>query len=363
MKTQSNKKNELIKQSFEGKTISCGIDSHKKNWSVSIYIDDSYYTYVHQVPDAEALKKYLTSNFPGAKYAACYEAGFAGFSIQRNLSATGIDCIVVNPADVPKTNKDVFKKSDKGDSRMLGEALSKGMVRGIYIPAEEIESDRRLVRYRKYTQKNLTAKRNTIKSLLFSSGVTIPANLDNNYVSKNYIEWLKGIDFGYSTVRFTLDQMILDMEYFRKKLLELNKQIRKLSKEEKYKEIFEILVTIPGIGLITAMTLITEIADINRFQSFNKFNSFVGLCPSEFSSGENDRKGKMTPRAHKTIRELIIEAAWVAKNHDPALAHKFSDLTKRMTKKRAIIVIARKLLSRIYAVWTTKSQYIKGIQK
>ena len=145
MKTQSNKKNELKKQSFEGKTIFCGIDSHKKNWSISIYIDDSYYTYVHQVPDAEALKKYLTSNFPGAKYVACYEAGFAGFSIQRKLSATGIDCIVVNPADVPKTNKDIFHKNDKGDSRMLAEALSKGMLRGIYIPDEEMESDRRLI--------------------------------------------------------------------------------------------------------------------------------------------------------------------------------------------------------------------------
>lgn len=363
MKTQSNKKNELKKQSFEGKTIFCGIDSHKKNWAVSIYIDDSYYKYVHQVPDAEALKKYLTSNFPGAKYAACYEAGFAGFSIQRELSAIEIDCIVVNPADVPKTNKDTFQKSDKGDSRTLGEALSKGMLRGIYIPAEEMESDRRLLRYRKYVQQNLTAKRNTIKALLLSSGVKTPANLDNSYVSKNFIDWLKKIDFGYATVRFTLDQMIQDMEYLRKKLLELNKHIRKLSKEGKYNETYEILVAVPGIGLITAMTLITEIADINRFKSFNKFNSFVGLCPSEFSSGENDRKGKITPRAHKAIRELIIEAAWVAKNHDPALAFKFSELTKRMTKKRAIIVVARKLLSRIYAVWTIKSQYIKGIQQ
>jgi len=363
MKTQSNKKTELKKQNFDGKTIFCDIDCHKKSWSISIYIDSSYYTYIHQVPDAEALKTYLTDNFPGAKYIACYEAGFTGFSIQRKLAVLGIECMVINPADVPKTNKDTFSKNDRNDSKMLAEALSKGMLHGIYIPTEELESDRRMMRYRKFVQKNLAAKRNTIKGLLFSSGIKIPDNMDNSHVSKNYIEWLKEIDFGYSTVRFTLDQMIADMEYLRRKLLDLNKQIRKLSKEEKYKSLYDILLSVPGIGLITAMTMITEIGEIKRFQSFNKFNSFIGLCPSEFSSGEKDRKGKITPRSHKAIRELIIEAAWVAKNHDPALAYKYSDLIKRMTGKRAIIVVARKLLSRIYAVWNIKSQYITGIQQ
>ena len=107
----------------------------------------------------------------------------------------------------------------------------------------------------------------------------------------------------------------------------------------------------------------TEIGDINRFDSFAKFNSFIGLCPSEYSSGEHVHKGKMTTRGHKTIRALIIEAAWVAKRNDPTLTQKYYDLLKTKTAKRSIVIVARKLLSRLFTVWKTNIEYEKGIVK
>lgn len=144
--------------------------------------------------------------------------------------------------------------------------------------------------------------------------------------------------------------MVDDVKAFRKRLLETNKLIRELAVSDRYRETFMVLSSAPGIGIITAMTMLTEIGNIERFDTFARFNSFIGLCPSEFSSGEDVRKGGMPPRNHSAIRPLLIEAAWIAIRIDPALALKFQELIVTRTKKQAIVVIARKLLSRIYSI-------------
>jgi transposase len=159
-----------------------------------------------------------------------------------------------------------------------------------------------------------------------------------------------------------LDLMLDDLIHCRKKLYSVTKEIKKLSETVKYSPLMGLLRSTPGIGLITGMTLITEIMDINRFQSFNKFNAFVGLYPNQFSSGEKVRMGKMTPRHNAYLRPLIIEAAWTSIRFDSALTLKFNEDCKRKTKKRAIVTIARKLLSRIYMVWTNGVLYEKGLK-
>jgi transposase len=108
---------------------------------------------------------------------------------------------------------------------------------------------------------------------------------------------------------------------------------------------------------------LVEVADIHRFPSFAHFNSFVGFCPGEHSSGEEERKGHIISRHHQTLRMLLIEAAWMAVKNDPALTLAYSELKKKMTGKQAIIRIARKLLNRIYHVWKKKEAYEKGIIK
>ena len=106
-----------------------------------------------------------------------------------------------------------------------------------------------------------------------------------------------------------------------------------------------------------------EIADIKRFPTFAQLNSFIGFCPGEHSSGEDERKGRMISRHHKTLRSLLIEAAWVGVKNDPALTLAYNELKKKMTGKRAITRIARKLLNRIYHVWLKKEGYESGIVK
>jgi transposase len=365
MTTKLKTKNEIVRErvDFSTETIYCGIDVHKKNWGVTIYLNDRFMKTFHQNNDPQALLSHLNENYPYGKYMACYEAGFCGFSVQRKLTALGIECLVANAADIPQTNKSALSKTDAVDSRRIGEALAKNMLRPIYIPSPEFEADRNLIRYRKKLVARLKGHKQSIKSTLFILDIPIPERFEKSCWTNTFIKWLIELQLENSSTKTTIDLMIDDVVFYRKKLYETNKLIRNLSQTERYKFQFEIVTSAPGIGLITGMTMLTEIGDISRFDSFSKFNSFVGLCPSQFSSGEKTRMGKMTVRSNKAIRSLIIEAAWIAIKYDPALAKKFSELEKIKTRKRAIVTIARKLLSRIYSIWTNQKKYEKGIKK
>lgn len=349
--------------SFKDHNINIGLDIHKKNWSVSIYVEQTFVKTFHQESEGSILLSHLQTNYPYGNYSACYEAGFCGFSVQRELTALGIHCDVVNAADIPQTNKGMLSKTDASDSRRIGEAYAKNMLRAIYIPQTKTEADRNLIRYRKQVQEDLKAKRQIIKSCLFILGLKIPKQYDKPYWTNNFITWLKELSLTDSSSKVTISFLIEDVLLLRKRLFATNKQMRDLSISDQYKEMFNILTSTPGVGLITAMTMLTEIGDIKRFKSFEKFNSFIGLCPSEYSSGERVHKGKMTVRGHKTIRALIIECAWIAIRKDPAFTIKYHELLKTKTPKRAIIVMARKLLSRIFTIWKTNKLYETGLIK
>jgi transposase len=362
MKTQIYKKSGHELVNFTGKTIYIGIDTHKKNWNVSIFLDDMFVRRFHQEADSKALHSFLTKHYPEARYVACYEAGFKGFSIYRELSELGIECEIAHAADLPQTNKDKLNKNDKIDSRRLGEALSKKMINSIYILNKQAEADRTLVRYRRKIKGFLKSRKTAIKSFLFRFGIDIPPEFDKSNISKKYISWLRSLTFDEPSANYTLQSMVDDVECLRKKEYEHIKQIRALAASDRYRDVYNELNKIPGIGLIAIMTLLTEVVDINRFYSFKKLNSYVGMCPTEFSSGEKIKHGKITPRANKGVRTVLIEAAWTAVKYDPALSLKFSELRKRMESNEAIVSIARKLLSRIYAVWKNHIDYKIGVR-
>lgn len=349
--------------SFKGQQINVGLDVHKKNWSVSIYLEQQFIRTYHQESNGSILLKHLQTNYPEGIYRTCYEAGFCGFSLHRELTSLGIECHVINPSDVPQTSKGMLSKTDASDSRRLGEAFSKNMLRSIYVPISSDEADRNLIRYRKRVQEDVRAKKQMIKSILNVLGIKIPVEHDKSYWTNNFMTWLKELTVNDLSNKNTITFLVEDVVLLRKRLFTTNKQIRIMSQTERYSKVYSLLITTPGVGLITAMTLLTEIGDINRFNDFSKFNSFIGFCPSEFSSGEHIHKGKITIRCHKTLRSLILEAAWIAMRCDPALTLKYHELIKTKTAKRAIIIIARKLLSRLYTIWKTNTPYEKGIIK
>ena len=351
-----------VKTNFSDQTIYVGLDVHKRSWNAALYLNDQYLGNVHQPASPQASYKFLQTNYPGADYVCAYEGGKFGYWIQRQLKSRGVECIVVNPADIPATHKDEVSKTDARDARAIAMSLQCGQLRGIYIPPVQQESDRSLVRHRKKIWRDLVRCKNRIKGFLDYTGIELPDKFSNSNWSKNFLAWLAEIKFEYASSRTTLDYMIREAELLRKELLSISNDIRKLMRSAAYKELYYMLRSITGIGPLTAASLIAEIGDMKRFCSFYQLNSFIGLLPSEHSSGEREVRGRLTIRRHRQLRSDLIECAWTAKRTDPALSLFYGEQLKRGKEPKLIIVkIARKLLSRIRYVWLNEKPYERGI--
>jgi transposase len=352
-----------IKTNFAGQTVYVGMDIHKVSWNLGIHLNDMFVKNVHQKPNPTMMANYLKQHYPNARYKAAYEAGKFGFWIQRQLTSLGIECLVVNPADIPKSQKDTLQKTDPRDARNIGLRLQTGVLHSIHIPDEQQEADRVLFRHRKRIWKDLTRCKNRIKGCLAFSGIDIPERYDNASWCNNFIVWLQQLDCIQKSRRTALNYMVAQMQFLRKELLKISNDVRAMMREQRYKTNYYLLRTIPGIGPLTAASILVEIGDVKRFETFYHLNSFVGLLPMEHSSGDNESKGILSVRKHRQLRSDLVESAWTAKRTDPAMALYFQEQIKRKDSKIVIIKIARKLLSRIRYVLINQTSYEYGIVK
>jgi transposase len=351
------------KISFKGQRVYIGIDVHLKSWTITVIVEEVIYKSFSQDPNASVLLNYLKNKFPDATYYSVYEAGFCGFSIHRELEAHGIRNIVVNPADVPTTDKDRKQKEDRRDSKKLAKGLNSGELSGIHIMSHEAEELRSLVRYRKTTMKELCRHKNRIKSYLYAKGIKIPPELNtaSKYWSGRFTQWLMQQQLSTKYGEMVLYETTDTAEFLRGKLLKVNRQIRSLAKEPKYAKRIKCLRSIPGIGLIVAITFLSELDTIKRFRNLDRLCSYVGLIPSTFSSGEKEVVGNITRRSNKPLRASIVESAWVAIRHDPALTLKYNQLRSKMEPNEAIIRIAKKMLNRVRYVLINEQEYVYAI--
>jgi transposase len=353
-----------ITASFENHVVYVGLDIHKRNWNAAIYLGDQYVGNIHQPPSPNALCHYLRQNYPAASYMCAYECGEFGYWVHREFKELGVDCIVVNPADIPSTHKDEVYKNDQRDARGIGRALSRGQLKSIYVPYEDQEADRHLVRQRKKIWSDLVRCKNRIKGFLDYKGIPIPEQCDNANWSRNFIGWLSQLEFTHSSNRVTLNYLVSEMELLRKELLSISNQVRKLMRSKKYNKLYYLLRSVTGIGPLTPAALITEIGDMKRFNNFYHLNSFIGLMPMEHSSGERELKGRITVRKHRQLRSDLVECAWTAKRTDPVLSLYYSEQIKKgKNGKAAIVKVARKLLSRIRYVWLSSEAYQTAVVK
>lgn len=353
------------KLDFNGQDIYVGFDAHLKSWRVTIMSEKLVHKTFSQPPKPELLHGYLVKNFPGGTYHSAYEAGFCGYWIHNKLKSLGIDSMVVNPADIPTTNKERVQKEDSRDSRKIARSLRNGDLNPIYVPTLKGLEDRSLIRTRSTLVKDLTRNKNRIKSFLHFHGIDIPEQFakSGTHWSKRFNEWLSNIDMTEQSGKNSLDTFVSVSQNLRASILKITRQINELSKSESYYSEVTLLKSIPGIGVLTAMIILTELETITRFDNFNHLCGFIGLVPSTHSSGDNDIVGGITPRGHSVLRSSIIESSWVAVRYDPALMKSYHDYCKRMEPNKAIIRIARKLLSRIRYVLKNKQLYECSIVK
>jgi transposase len=348
---------------FSSLQLYIGIDVHKRQWSVSIYSNDAHHRTFSQSPHPEALKSYLDKHFPNACISCAYEASKFGFWIHRQLISYGYACMVVNAADIPTSSKDTTNKTDPRDSRKIAKSLRAGLLSSIHVPDPIVEGDRLLFRYRKKLWADLVRVKNRIKDKFIGTGIPIPTQFDNSFWTKAFLLWLKEAQLPNPNTRLTLDLLLEQYHFLYRLFLKTSIQVRRLQRLERYKHNAKLLRTIPGIGPLTTVQLLTQIQDIDRFPSFKKFNSFVGFKPTTHASGEHDWRGRITYRRHNALRSALVECAWSTVSADPVMLQRYEQLKQRHTAKRAIIIIARKLLSRIYFVLKNKKPYEIGLTR
>lgn len=345
---------------FTGENIYVGFDVHKKSWQVSIMTEHATHKGFSQPPSVETLVNYLQTNFTGGSYHSAYEAGFCGFWIHRELEKLGINSIVVNPADIPTTQKEQVQKEDKRDSVKIAKGLMNGNLNAIYIPSEKSVEERGLVRIRHLLVKDAVRYKSRIKGFLHFHGINIPDSFyQSSHWSKRFMRWLSSIEMKSESGNYSIAVLIREIESLRSNILDVTKKIRSLSQTPQYKTNIELIQSVPGIGLITGMTFLTEIDKIDRFENTDKLCSFIGLVPTMRSSGEKEIHGHITYRSNHLLRRMLIESSWIAIRHDPALMRAYHEYCKRMEPNKAIIRIARKLITRIQFVLVKKQAYKK----
>jgi transposase len=336
--------------SFKGQNIYIGIDVHLKSWSVSILVEPYLKRQFVQKPSSEALRSYLDREFPEGTYNAVYESGFTGFSTYYKLQEVGINCIVVNAADVPTTNRDSVMKSDRIDADKLAVALKSGMIKGIYVHEKENLDDRSVLRLRLKLQKQISGYKIRARHLLYSNGVELPERFSKSrYWSNALTCWMEGVELLSSTNQ-SMFYLLNQVKTLRVNLLEINRYILKLSKSDRYRTLFDRVYSLAGIGTFTAMQLICEVGDCRRFSNERQFASYLGLIPKCHNSGEKTRNGEKTFRGNKYLGTLIIEASWKAIIKDSELCAYYLSQKKSLTPQKAIIKVARKMSNKILHV-------------
>ena len=213
------------------------------------------------------------------------ESSTSGKYLSRELSMLGYKVHLINPFKVPEISNN-YKKTDKEAPFQLADVFRKGGMSEIYIPSEEIENIRSLVRYRHSLGEELTLKKNKIHALLTSYGIIIKATdpfgkkglkeIENSYNNLNYSD------------RIVLRSLLSDISSIKEREKEIETEISSIANSS---DDIKLLMTTPGINFYTAAGILSEIGTINRFENKLKFASYTGLIPSEYSSGETIVKG------------------------------------------------------------------------
>ena len=341
--------NELPPQLF------IGIDVHKKSWSVSMRTDIAEHKTYTTVPCADKLYDYVNKNFKDYQVSLTYEAGPCGFSAARYFLNMSWKVLVVNPADVPKTDKQQYQKTDKLDSINLSKQLQKQELKAIHIPTEQQEQLRSLLRQRIIIVKQLRKVKSHIKAMLLFHGIEIPPQHDNPNWTKDFKHWLKELTWTHSTGADSMASKLRTFDFVYGEYLTIANQLRAYCRKH-HKQDYYLLTSIPGIGGYLAAAILAEAGDIRRFNNERQFSSYVGVIPGMYDSGEKEKDLGVTPRANRILRSYLVEAAWVAVRKDPEIQAYYRKFTGK-NPKLIIVKIAHKMVRRILSVIKTKTPY------
>lgn len=339
----------------ETPTLFIGIDMHKKSWAIHIKTDIADHKQMSMEANPEILIQYVEKNFPTHEVWLTYEACCCGFSSARIFLNLGWHVKVINPADIPKSNKQLYQKTDKIDSRNLCDLLKSNQLKGIHIPTEAEEQLCSLLRERNQITKSLRVVKNRIKSSLLFHGIVIPIELDKPHWSLAFKQWLKEVRFTNTSGQESFQCKLRQLDFLHHEYLEMANQLRAYCRKNLEKDYY-LLKSVPGVGGYVASAILAEAGNLRRFNNVREFSSFVGVVPGIHQSADSTKPMGITPRCRPILRTYIIEASWVALRKDPEMQVYYRKHQGKNVKC-IIVKIAHKLLKRIYHVVKNEVPY------
>src|SRR5271154_5989280 len=235
----------------------------------------------------------------------CYEAGPCGYGIQRQLSARGHECVVVAPSLIPKRPGDRVK-TDRRDAASLARLHRAGELTAVWVPDPGHEAMRDLVRARLDAVHALRRARQQLSGFLLRHS----CHYGRPAWTKLHRRWLAGLRFEQAVHHLVLEDYVQAVEAAAARRDRLTAQIAAMLPEWTLAPVVAALQSMRGMALVNAATLIAELGDLSRFANPRQLMAYLGLVPSEHSSGASVRRGGITKAGNGAARRLLIEAAW-----------------------------------------------------
>lgn len=319
-----------------------GIDAHARELQVAMLRWDtsepSEWSSPNEPGAIERLRRRLEREVSGP-IECCYEAGPTGYALQRRLTAGRVRCRVIAPSLIPERVGDRVK-TDRRDARKLAQLLRADLLTTIEPPSEDAEAVRDLIRARDDARVDLMRSRHRLSKLLLRRGHVYP----RTPWTKRHREWLAQLEWPHTAERQVVRDYELAITHTHARLEELDRAIAEIALTAPYRAPVSALRCFRGIDTLLAMTLLAELYDLRRFPHPRALMAFVGLVPSEHSSGDRRSRGGLTRTGNTLARRMLIQAAWQY-NHPPRLG---APLQKRRDgQPTAVLAIAIKAEQRL----------------
>jgi transposase len=294
-----------------------GLDVHKRSIVVAVRQGGALVHEERLPNERQAVARWAGrwKRASGGRLACAYEAGACGYALQRQLEALGVPCQVVAPSLVPR-KPGARIKTDRRDARQLAEYLEGGHLTPVHPPSPAEEAARDLSRAREDATQDRTRARHRLTKFLLRHGRSYTPG--RKHWTAAHASWLASQSFDEPAAQAVFDDYRLALEQLEARIGELDRRIEEQAQTEPYRTRVGALRCFRGIDTRTAFGLVSELHSIAHFDRASGLMAFVGLVPSERSSGDQQRRGAITKAGNTHARKLLIEAAWQAR-HRPSV--------------------------------------------
>jgi transposase len=340
--------------------VFAGLDVDKKSISVTFTNHQGFIKSLRMPYSVEHLVNHVRKHFPHQKVAFAYEAGPTGYGLYDGLEAQDYPCMIASPSMIPKAPGQRVK-TNRLDSVGLSENLRGGQLKGIHVPSPLYRELRHLTQLRDTFVSEMVGMKQRIKSLLDMEGIEFPPAPAGSQWSFMVKDKLRKLPCS-STVRFKLDQWLDSLEFNEKQVLKASREIRRFCHNDaELSRCIKYLMTIPGIGWIVASQLLARIGDWRELKNVRQLAGFLGLVPTEHSTGDRTDRGSITHSGDGRLRSKLVQASWSAIRQDGELRDFFRSICHKHPRHQgprvAIVAVARKLSVRISVVLMKQRPY------